>query len=141
MPTRTTNGNHPIAIIKVNPRFTCRKNINDGLVYWRMSLRLPNGEEYGAQVVQARACVEVGRGGRAAAAELLRMARRSLRIKTELFVVSAQGRTPTWIKPGEPGHAPRFTFIRPEGIPLEEARALKAAANISCGGTLHICRI
>ena len=106
-----------------------------------MSLRLPSGEEYGAQVVQARACVEVGRGGRAAAAELLRMARRSLRIKTGLFVVSVQGHTPTWIKPGEPGQAPRFTFIRPEGVALEEARALKAAANISCGGTLHICRI
>jgi hypothetical protein len=141
MPTRTINGNHPIATIKVNPRFTCRKNINDGLVYWQMSLRLPNGEEYGVEVVQAQARMEVGRGGRAAAAKLLRMARRSLRIKTELFVVSVQGRTPTWIKPSLPGMPPCFTFIRPEGIPLEEARALKAAANISCGGTLHICRI
>ena len=59
----------------------------------------------------------------------------------DLFVVAVEGRTPTWIKPGLPGLPPHFTFNRPDGIPLGEARALKAAANISCGGTLHICRI
>jgi hypothetical protein len=59
----------------------------------------------------------------------------------DLFVVAVEGQTPAWIKPGEPGQTPRFTFNRPDGIPLDEARALKAVANISCGGTLHICRI
>ena len=56
----------------------------------------------------------------------------------DLFVVAVEGPTPAWIKPGL---LPHFTFNRPDGIPLDEARALKAAANISCGGTLHICRI
>jgi len=62
----------------------------------------------------------------------------------DLFVVAVEGRTPTWIKPGLPDLPPCLTLIRPEGIPLEEARAIKAAANISnifFGGTLHICRI
>lgn len=48
---------------------------------------------------------------------------------------------PCYICRNKDTNLPCFTWNRPEPISLEEARALKAAADISCGGTLQIVRV
>jgi hypothetical protein len=55
------------------------------------------------------------------------------------YVVSlADNPTPAWVRWNPDNHLPCFTFIRPEGVSLSDAEALKARADICCGGTLRI---
>jgi hypothetical protein len=57
-----------------------------------------------------------------------------------LYVVRVAGPQKTWIDWDQNRNLPAFTFIQPEGISREEAKALKARANICCGGTLKIVK-
>jgi hypothetical protein len=54
------------------------------------------------------------------------------------YVVSVAGPTPTWIGWNSDHNLPRFTFHRPDGVSFSEAKALKASADICCGGTLSV---
>jgi hypothetical protein len=58
------------------------------------------------------------------------------------YVVEAQNfPSPCYVCRHEDTNLPCFTRNRPEPVSLEEAKALKAAADISCGGTLQIVRV
>jgi hypothetical protein len=54
------------------------------------------------------------------------------------YVVSVAGPTPTWIRWNSDTNLPCFTFNLPEGVSLPDAKALKARADICCGGTLSV---
>ena len=45
---------------------------------------------------------------------------------------------PAWIHIDSKTNQPSFTFDKPEGVSLSDAEALKARADICCGGTLSI---
>jgi len=45
---------------------------------------------------------------------------------------------PAWIHVNPETNLPCFTFDKPEGVSLSDAEALKARAEICCGGTLSI---
>ena len=55
-----------------------------------------------------------------------------------LYVVSAEGPQPTWIRWNTNTNLPCFTFACPEGVSLVDAEALKERADICCGGTLSV---
>jgi hypothetical protein len=58
------------------------------------------------------------------------------------YVVEVQSLpSPCYICRNKDTNLPCFTWNRPEPVSLEEARALKAAAHIYCGGTLQIVRV
>lgn len=54
------------------------------------------------------------------------------------YVVSVAGPEPAWIRWNPDTNLPCVTFDQPDGISLSEAEALKACADICCGGTLSV---
>lgn len=58
-----------------------------------------------------------------------------------MFLVSVEqlpSNPRTWITLDANSNLPRFTFQEPDPLSLDEAKALMARANISCGGTLRL---
>lgn len=58
-----------------------------------------------------------------------------------MFLVSVQqppGNPRTWVTLDAEANLPRFTFQEPAPLPFDQAVALKARADISCGGTLRL---
>ena len=54
------------------------------------------------------------------------------------YLVSVAGPKPAWIRWNPDTNLPCVTFDQPDGISLSEAEALKARADICCGGTLSV---
>ncbi len=56
------------------------------------------------------------------------------------YVVTVEGPRSAWVRWNRNTGLPCFTFVRPDGISLAEARELKSRADICCGGTLRVAK-